>query len=241
MHTVRMETILHRAADRGLANHGWLKSHHSFNFGHFYHPDRKRFGALRVLNDDTVAPGRGFRMHPHQNMEIVTIMLSGVLAHRDSMGNENSIRAGEIQAMSAGSGVMHSEYNGSDDEPVAFLQIWILPQHLGIEPRYGQKSFLDSMRVNQTRLVVSPDGESGSLAVDQETWFHLVSLDAGGAITYATRSTGNGTYIFVIEGEISASGERLSRRDALGIWDTESFDLSSPGAAELLLIEVPMI
>ena len=235
-----MNKILHRADSRGLADHGWLRSRHTFSFAGYHDPKRMGFGRLRVINDDVVAPGGGFGTHPHDNMEIVSVPLTGALRHRDSMGNTHIIRHGEVQVMSAGTGITHSEYNDSDAEPVNFLQIWVLPKVRDIEPRYGQRAFDAAQRRNRFQVVVSPDGREDSIAINQDAFFSLADLEAGGRVTYTPHQPGNGVYLFVIEGGVEAAGERLRRRDALGLEEVGAMAIGADPETRVLAIEVPM-
>jgi redox-sensitive bicupin YhaK (pirin superfamily) len=233
--------IVHRSESRGLADHGWLLSRHSFSFGSYHDPDRMGFGALRVLNDDVVQGGMGFGEHPHRDMEIVSIPLSGGLEHRDSMGNRTVIREGDIQVMSAGTGVRHSEYNHHPETPVEFLQIWIFPERRNVAPRYGQKSMdLESHR-NQLTRVLSPDPEGAGVWVHQHAWFHMGVFDSGVETMYAAVQKGNGIYAFVIEGEFCVDGTILHRRDGMGLTDIDALQVRSETQdARILLMEVPM-
>lgn len=233
-----MTKIIHRAGSRGKAEHGWLHSFHTFSFAGYHDPERMGFGTLRVLNDDVVQAGKGFDTHPHDNMEIVSIPLAGALRHKDSLGNVHVIRTGEVQVMSAGTGITHSEYNDSDDEPVNFLQIWILPKERNIEPHYGQAMFDLANRRNRFQLVVSPDGRDQSLAINQDTFFSLAHIVNGKTAHYAQYAKGNGTYLFVLEGQVEVAGEQLNKRDALGLWDNRSMDIRATEDAQLLCIEV---
>ncbi len=234
-----MQKVIHRAVTRGHANHGWLDTHHSFSFAGWYNPDRMNFGLLRVLNDDRVAAGRGFGRHPHDNMEIVSIPLSGSLEHQDNMGNQAVIRAGDVQIMSAGTGVQHAEYNHSRDEEVRFLQIWVFPKARNIEPRYEQKTFPLEERKNQLQMVVSPAHDE-AVWINQDAYFSLGSYEAGKEAGYTIQHPGNGLYLFVLEGEVEVGGEKLARRDAMGLWDLEKVDIKASKDSEFLLIEVPM-
>ena len=236
---LNMKKILHKAAERGFADHGWLKAAHSFSFGNYYNPAKSHFGLLRVLNDDIVAPGMGFGKHGHDNMEIVTIPLKGALAHKDSLGSEGVIRYGEIQAMSAGSGIQHSEFNASATEEVNLLQIWVFPKVRNIEPRYDQKINLSGIK-NEFQLLVSPERHPETMWINQDAYFSLGNLDAGTSIDYVLNKSTNGTYLFVIDGEVEVGGERLGRRDATGILETEKFSILSHTQSQILLIEVPM-
>jgi quercetin 2,3-dioxygenase len=235
-----MKTIIHKANTRGHANHGWLDAHHSFSFAGYYDPERVHFGALRVLNDDIVAGGNGFGFHPHDNMEIITIPLAGQLEHRDSMGNTGIISRGEVQVMSAGSGIEHSEKNKNANELVNLLQIWVFPDTKNVEPRYDQKAFdLDASK-NKLVNVVSPMGSAEGLNIHQHAWFHLGKLDKDTQITYDLKDKNNGVYAFVIEGSLTINGEKLSKRDGLAIKEAEQLDIKTDSEVELLLMEVPM-
>lgn len=232
--------VIHRAETRGHANHGWLDSHHTFSFAHYYDPERMGFGLLRVLNDDVVTGGMGFGTHPHDNMEIVSIPLSGSLAHRDSTGTQEVIKTNEVQIMSAGSGLTHSEFNASKTDPVNFLQIWVFPNKRDINPRYEQKAYKPEDRQNKLQTVIAPDKQDGTLWINQDAWFTLGTLKRGFAQDYALHKQGNGVYAFVIEGEVEIEGEKLGKRDGMGINDADSISIKASGDAELLLIEVPM-
>ncbi|MEN8132440.1 MAG: pirin family protein [Pseudomonadota bacterium] len=235
-----MNTIVHRAGSRGVAEHGWLHSHHTFSFADYYDPRRMGFGKLRVINDDVVKPGAGFGTHPHDNMEIVSIPLSGSLRHEDSMGNKHIIRAGEIQIMSAGTGLTHSEYNGSDTEKVKFLQVWVLPKYQNIDPRYAQKTLIATDRENQFDLVVSPDKESDAVWINQDAWFSLGDFDAGQSGEYELHYPEHGVYVFVIDGSIAIGHEMLNKRDAIGLTELDKLIFVANASAKLLIIEVPM-
>lgn len=235
-----MEKILHRAGSRGHADHGWLKTFHSFSFADYYDPGKIRFGMLRVLNDDTVAPGMGFGTHPHDNMEIVTIPLKGEIAHKDSTGNKEVIKPGEVQIMSAGSGLTHSEFNNSNKDELSFLQIWVFPKIKNIEPRYDQRKLsIDEMR-NSFKTIVSPDKDSDALWINQNSYFSLGEFEKGINTVYKIKSKGNGAYIFVIDGKVKVQDEILNRRDAIGISDADEINLESLDASKILIIEVPM-
>jgi redox-sensitive bicupin YhaK (pirin superfamily) len=235
-----MNQVLHRAETRGHAQHGWLDSHHSFSFGHYYDPDRINFGALRVLNDDVVAPGMGFGTHPHDNMEIISIPLSGDLEHRDSMGNVKVIRQGDIQIMSAGTGVQHSEFNHNKDREVRFLQIWIFPKFRNIKPAYDQKTFSPDKRINCLQEIVCPDKNENSIQINQDAWINLCSLTPEKKIEYKIHDEKNGVYLFLIDGEIKVQDIQMKRRDGLGLWNTASLTLESISQSEVLILEVPM-
>ncbi|HEY1113146.1 MAG TPA: pirin family protein [Chitinophagaceae bacterium] len=236
-----MNTTLHKSTTRGHANHGWLDSWHSFSFASYYDPGRMHFGALRVLNDDTVAPGRGFGMHPHDNMEIISLPLEGDLEHEDSLGNKQVIRQGDVQVMSAGTGVAHSEKNRNDNRPVRFLQIWLLPNKRDVAPRYDQKTFSDAEKHNTLLTVVSPMGEKKGVNIHQDAWFSMGKLDSGTVLTYDIRGEGNGVYAFLIEGDVTINDVVMNRRDGLGIWDEKTLSITANSQSELLLMEVPMI
>ncbi|WP_421764649.1 pirin family protein [Ekhidna sp.] len=234
-----MKTLVHRANSRGNADFGWLKSKHSFSFGQYYNPERIHFGMLRVLNDDIVAGGAGFPTHPHDNMEIVSIPLKGALAHRDSTGTEKIIQTGEVQIMSAGSGLTHSEYNASKDEEVNFLQVWVFPKEKDITPRYDQKQFDSQNRQNAFQTVVASD-DPHAVWINQDAWFSLANLASGNTIEYTIKQHGNGVYIFVINGQIEVADNWLSMRDAIGISNAELVSIAASEDTELLVIEVPM-
>jgi len=235
-----MKTILHKAATRGLADHGWLKSNHTFSFANYYNPERMHFGTLRVLNDDYVAPGRGFGKHPHDNMEIISIPLAGDLQHEDSMGNTTIIRQGDVQAMSAGTGVAHSEMNANADEPVEFLQIWVFPKSRNITPNYSQITLEADALDNQLDQIVSPSADDRGVAINQDAWFHLGNLSAGTELEYTVKKEGNGVYAFILEGDVSVAGQELNKRDGFGVWDTDTLSVSAGSDARVLLMEVPM-
>lgn len=233
--------ILHPASERGHANHGWLNARHSFSFASWQNPDKVHFGALRVLNDDIVAPGMGFGTHPHDNMEIITIPLRGDLEHKDSMGNIGRIKENEIQMMSAGSGVTHSEYNPNKDREVNLLQIWIFPKDRNITPRYNQIKLLPEERKNKFQQVISPDGNPLGMNINQNAFFQLASLYANQSLDYKIQLPGNGVYAFLISGEMKVNNNyNLYHRDAIGLWETEQIHFTAQKDAELLLIEVPM-
>ncbi|MFG1492788.1 pirin family protein [Halobacteriovorax sp. ZH4_bin.1] len=235
-----MTNVLHRADSRGYAEHGWLKSNHTFSFANYYDPERIHFGTLRVINDDVVAPGEGFSTHPHRNMEIISIPLKGSLHHQDTIGNDFIIRKGEIQVMSAGSGISHSEYNNSDREEVHFLQIWVLPKEHNIRPSYSQKYFKESGRRGEFQLIVSPDGRDNSVTINQNAFFSLANLEEGQNLTYKKFLKSNGVYLFVIDGEVRINDLTLSKRDGLGIDPDNNIGLKSLNDSEVLVMEVPM-
>lgn len=235
-----MKTIYHSANSRGDANHGWLKSKHTFSFGHYYDPSRINFGALRVINDDFVEGGMGFGTHPHNNMEIISIPLSGDLAHKDSMGNGSIIRNGDIQVMSAGTGITHSEMNPNADIPVKFLQIWVIPNKRNVEPRYQQITIADNAKPNDFQQILSPNPDDDGVWIHQDAWFSLAKFDQGISKNYTLNKAGNGVYAFVIKGQANVAGVALNERDGLGIWDTDNLDIIASSDAEVLLMEVPM-
>lgn len=233
-----MKKIIHLAKDRGIQDHGWLKAAHSFSFASYHDPSKMHFGLLRVLNDDIVAPGMGFGTHGHDNMEIVTIPLSGVLAHKDSLGSEGNITAGEVQIMSAGKGIRHSEFNGSSTEAVNLLQIWVFPKERNIEPRYDQRRFDDV--ADGFKTLVSPDKADDAMWINQDAFFTLGDFTEGQKTTYKLKRSGNGAYVFVIEGSIEIGDLNLGRRDAVGLYDTAEFELAFKQGSKVLVIEVPM-
>lgn len=237
-----MKTILHKAETRGHANHGWLDSHHTFSFAHYYNATRMNFGVLRVLNDDVVAGGMGFGKHPHDNMEIISIPLSGDLEHQDSMGNKAVIKQHDIQIMSAGTGIFHSEYNKNKDKPVNFLQIWVFPKVENIKPRYEQITFNPEDRINKLQQIVTavPQDADGGVWINQDAWFHLGNLKRDFETTYTIKQSGNGVYAFVIEGDVTINGQALNKRDGLGVWETNAVTIKADSDAEILLMEVPM-
>jgi redox-sensitive bicupin YhaK (pirin superfamily) len=235
------QIVLHPAASRGFANHGWLQSYHSFSFASFHDPNKIHFGALRVLNDDNVKGGMGFGKHPHDNMEIISIPLEGDLEHQDSMGNKAVIRKGDIQVMSAGTGIYHSEYNKNSDEAVKFLQIWIFPNKRNVEPRYDQITLNREDRKNKLQQVLSPYQHDEGVWIHQDAWFHMGIFDQGIQQRYALKQKDNGLYAFIIEGSFTINGQQLSKRDGMGIWDCDSIEIeSNEDNAEILLMEVPM-
>lgn len=235
-----MKTELHKADTRGYANHGWLEARHSFSFASWYNPDRIHFGALRVLNDDKVSGGMGFGTHPHDNMEIITIPLEGALAHKDSMGNGTTIQAGEIQVMSAGSGILHSEFNANKDIDTRLLQIWVFPNKKNVEPRYDQIKLDEQKMHNNLLQIVSPNLNQEGVWIHQNAWFHLGKFDADKEFTYELKDKSNGVYIFLIEGNLFANEQKMEKRDGLGIWDTNEIIFRTKSQAKVLLIEVPM-
>jgi len=235
-----MKTVLHKADTRGHANHGWLDTNHTFSFASYQNPERMHFGALRVLNDDFVDGGMGFGTHPHDNMEIISIPLEGDLEHQDSMGNKTSIQQNDVQVMSAGTGVQHSEYNRNKDKKVNFLQLWIFPKVRNIKPRYGQKTFKPEDRVNNLQEIVNPLGNGKGVEINQDAWLHLGNLKKGFTTGYTIKQKGNGLYIFVIKGDVTINSQSLSKRDGFGVWETDKVSIVAESDAEVLLIEVPM-
>jgi len=234
------KSVYHSADSRGNANHGWLQSFHTFSFANYYNPERMHFGVLRVLNDDTVAAGMGFGTHPHENMEIISIPLEGDLEHQDSMGNTTVIRNGDIQVMSAGTGIRHSEYNRNKDQAVKFLQIWIFPNKKDVTPRYDQITLNLEDRKNKLQQILSPNAEDAGVWIHQDAWFHIGKLDQGNTQTYKVKKQGNGVYVFVLSGELSVNGQNLGRRDGLGLWELSEIEILADSDAEVLLMEVPM-
>ena len=236
-----MKKVIHRADTRGYANHGWLKSHHTFSFANYYDPNRIHFGALRVLNDDAVKGGMGFGAHPHDNMEIVSIVLDGALEHRDNTGKQEVIRKNDVQIMSAGTGVVHSEFNASKTEDVNFLQIWVIPAERNVTPRYDQKTFDPAARENALQVVMSPDKTADTLWLHQDTWFTLGKFDAGKTLDITPKAAGIGSYLFLLSGEIKVDGEVLQTRDAIGLSEYDKANIEVIKPAEFLLIDVPML
>ncbi len=234
------KSILHKAESRGHAAHGWLNSYHTFSFANYYQPERMNFGVLRVLNDDSVEAGMGFGKHPHDNMEIISIPLEGDLEHQDSMGNKTVIKNGDIQVMSAGTGIQHSELNHNKDKLVKFLQIWIIPNKRNVAPRYDQISLKREDRVNKLQQILSPNPDDAGVWIHQDAWFHLGSFDKDFSIEYKIKKQGNGVYAFVLKGDVSIDGTALNQRDGLGLMDADSISIKADSNAELLLMEVPM-
>ena len=233
-------SVLHKAGTRGDARHGWLHSRHTFSFANYYNPERIHFGALRVINDDIVEAGMGFGTHPHDNMEIISIPLEGDLEHKDSMGNVAVIRHGDIQVMSAGTGIFHSEYNQNKDRSVKFLQIWIFPKKKQVKPRYDQLTLNVADRRNRLQQVLSPDLEDEGVWIHQNAWFHLGNFDQGMTAEYQVKAKGNGVYAFIISGDMSINGQSLNPRDGFGLWDVESLSFKADSDTEILLLEVPL-
>lgn len=235
-----MKTIFHKSSERGHADHGWLNARHSFSFASYHDPQKVHFGLLRVLNDDIIAPGMGFGSHPHDNMEIVTMPLKGALEHRDSMGNIGVIHPNEIQSMSAGSGLMHSEYNHSKTEEINLLQIWVFPKEKNIKPRYEQRVFSEQEKEGKFKTIVAPVKSSDVMWINQDAYFSIGKFKTGTSIDYTIQHKGNGAYVFMIEGESIIKKQNLSKRDAIGIWETTDFTIEIKNDSEILVIEVPM-
>lgn len=233
-------TVIHKADTRGDANHGWLKSKHSFSFANYYNPDRMHFGVLRVLNDDSVEAGMGFGTHPHDNMEIISIPLEGDLEHKDSMNNVAVIKSGDIQVMSAGSGIYHSEYNKSKEKPVKFLQIWVFPNKRNVTPRYDQITLNLADRHNKLQQILSPNQDDAGVWIHQDAWFHLGKFDKGVSTEYNFKKQGNGLYVFNLNGTLKINGQTIETRDGFGIWDVNKVSIEAETDAEFLLMEVPM-
>jgi len=235
-----MKTVLHKANTRGHANHGWLNSHHTFSFANYRNPERMHFGVLRVLNDDVVQGGKGFGTHPHNNMEIISIPLEGDLEHKDSMGNVTIIKQGDVQVMSAGTGIYHSEYNKNAEKEVRFLQIWMFPNKKDVTPRYDQITLADQKKGNQLQQILSPNPNDDGVWVHQNAWFHIANLEAGCEQKYKVKNTNNGVYFFVLDGNIVVNNEQLNKRDGLGIWEVTEVNFSASTNAKILLMDVPM-
>jgi redox-sensitive bicupin YhaK (pirin superfamily) len=239
--TEKMENfVYHPANSRGGADHGWLKTRHSFSFAQYYNPERMHFGVLRVLNDDHITGGAGFGTHPHDNMEIISIPLEGALQHKDSMGNKAVIVEGDVQVMSAGTGIQHSEFNNHPSADCRFLQIWLFPNKKNVEPRYDQLTLKLEDRKNKLQQILSPSPEDEGVWIHQNAWFHMTQLDANHPLKYELKDKANGVYFFVLSGEVTVNGKALNTRDGLGAWAQSSFDIQATSDAELLLMEVPM-
>ena len=233
--------VFHAADTRGHANHGWLNSYHSFSFAGYHDDERINFGALRVLNDDTVAGGQGFGKHPHDNMEIISIVLDGALEHADTMGHKEALKKDEVQVMTAGTGLMHSEANNSKTDKVSFLQIWIFPEKRNVQPKYAQRFFDPAERKNQMQLLVSPEtGNDESLKINQQAWIYRTALEAGKTVTQQLHTADHGAYIFVIDGSVTVNGQVLNKRDGYGIQDSDKIEISASADADVLLLEVPL-
>ena len=235
-----MKTKIQRADERGFADHGWLKANHSFSFANWYNPAKVHFGTLRVLNDDLIAGGKGFGAHPHDNMEIVTIPLSGAIAHKDSTGTEGIISKGDVQIMSAGSGITHSEFNASKSEELNLFQVWVFPKVKNIKPRYEQKTFDEKDRVNKWQIVVSPDEKDGGIWINQDAVFSLSHATKETSLIYKNKFKGNGVYLMVINGEVEVNNQVLNKRDAMEITGENEFSIHIKSDADILAIEVPM-
>mgnify|MGYP000172386440 CR=1 FL=1 len=236
-----MNTVLHKADTRGDANHGWLQSKHSFSFANYHNPERMHFGVLRVLNDDKVSPGMGFGTHAHQNMEIISIPMEGDLEHKDSMDNTTVIKSGDIQVLSAGTGITHSEYNKNKDREVKFLQIWVIPKEKNVTPRYDQISLDVEDRANQFQQVLSPNPEDSGVWIHQNAWFNMTNLSEGKELTYQLNNPEeNGVYVFVLKGNATINNQPLNKRDGFGVWDIAELDIKADTDAEILLMEIPM-
>ena len=235
-----MNSVIHKAESRGHANHGWLDTHHTFSFGSYHHPERMHFGALRVLNDDRVAGGKGFGTHPHDNMEIISIPLEGDLEHKDSMGNLAVIREGDVQVLSAGTGIYHSEYNRNRDAEVKFLQIWVFPNKQQVEPRYDQISLRDIEKENQFYQILSPDKDDQGVWIHQDAWFSLGKFTERTKVNYQMHLSENGIYAFILEGEASIQGQKLEKRDGFGVWNTPAISVIAEKYSKILLMEAPM-
>jgi redox-sensitive bicupin YhaK (pirin superfamily) len=232
--------ILHTASSRGHADHGWLNAYHSFSFASWYNPERIQFGMLRVLNDDTVAAGMGFGTHPHDNMEIITIPLEGDLAHKDSMGNAATIKTGDVQVMSAGTGIQHSEFNPNADQHTKLFQIWLFPKYRNVEPRYQQITLDSTKQKNDFAQILSPNEEDEGVWIHQDAWFYLSDFDKDFSKKLALKKEGNGFYIMNIEGKIEVNGEKLEKRDAIGIWETNELEIKANSDSRFLIMEIPM-
>ena len=236
-----MKSVLHKADTRGQADHGWLNTHHTFSFANYYNPERMNFGVLRVLNDDVVAAGKGFGTHPHDNMEIVSIPLSGDLEHKDSMGNTAVIKEGDIQVLSAGTGIFHSEYNHNKDQEVKFLQIWMFPKAKNVEPRYDQISLSEVKKTNEFYQILSPSKDDQGVWVHQDAWFYMADLETGKTAELQLKdSANNGFYFFVINGEVMVGDQKLSSRDGYGLWDIDKVKIAAKQNSKVLAMEVPM-
>jgi redox-sensitive bicupin YhaK (pirin superfamily) len=235
-----MKTIVHKTNERGHADHGWLNAYHSFSFANWYNPEKIQFGVLRVLNDDTIAAGMGFGTHPHDNMEIITIPLEGDLAHKDSMGNGTTIKSGDIQVMSAGKGIQHSEFNPNPDQQTKLFQIWLFPKFRNVEPRYQQITLDKSLQKNDFAQILSPDPDDAGVWIHQDAWFYLSDFDKDYSKKLSLKKEGNGFYIMNIEGKIEVNAEKLERRDAIGIWETNEIEIKANSNAKFLVMEIPM-
>lgn len=233
-------SVLHKSETRGDANHGWLKSKHTFSFANYYNPERMHFGVLRVLNDDNIAPGMGFGTHPHDNMEIITIPLDGDLKHKDSMGNTSVIRHGDIQVMSAGTGIQHSEYNNSNFKEVKLLQIWVFPNKRNVQPRYDQITLKMEDRHNKLQQILSPNADDEGVWIHQNAWFYLGKFDKDYTTDYAIKYKGNGVYIFNIYGKLEINGQLIETRDGFGVWDIDKINIKAKTESEFLIMDISM-
>jgi quercetin 2,3-dioxygenase len=233
-------TILHKANTRGHADHGWLNAYHSFSFASWHNPERVQFGVLRVLNDDTIAAGMGFGEHGHDNMEIITLPLEGDLAHKDSMGNAEIIKTGDIQVMSAGTGIRHSEFNPNQDQQTKLFQIWLFPKYRNVTPRYQQITLDVSRQKNNFAQILSPNIDDEGVWIYQDAWFYLGDFDANFSKNLSLKKDGNGFYIMTIDGEIEVNGETLEKRDAIGIWETNAIEIKATTNSKFLVMEIPM-
>ena len=232
--------ILHKASSRGHADHGWLNAYHSFSFASWYNPERIQFGMLRVLNDDTIAAGMGFGTHPHDNMEIITIPLEGDLAHKDSMGNSSTIKTGDVQVMSAGTGIQHSEFNPNADLQTKLFQIWLFPKYRNVEPRYQQITLDIAKQKNNFAQILSPNEDDEGVWIHQDAWFYLSDFDKDFSKKLGLKKEGDGFYIINIEGKIEVNGEKLEKRDAIGIWETNELEIKANSDSRFLIMEIPM-
>lgn len=237
-----MKTVIHKADSRGVADHGWLKSYHTFSFSGYQNAERMNFGKLRVLNDDLVQPNMGFGTHPHKNMEIISIPLSGALSHKDNMGNKRAIEVGEVQVMSAGTGLTHSEFNDSKTDATNFLQLWIIPEAMGVTPNYEQRKFETSECKNTLQTVVAPKDklEGDALPISQQAYIYRTHLDADNSVSLSPKNSNNGFYVFITEGNVSVSENILDKRDAIGVWEAEAITIFANKNSEVIIIEVPM-
>ena len=235
-----MNSVIHKANTRGHADHGWLKANHSFSFANYYNPDRMNFGVIRVLNDDSIAPERGFGTHPHDNMEIITIPLEGDLKHQDNMGNGTVIKNGDIQVMSAGIGITHSEFNANNDSHCKLLQIWLSPNKKNVTPRYDQISISSLSKKNKLYQILSPNKNDQGVWIHQNAWFHIGKYDSKSKDEYSLNDKENGIYLFVIDGEININDQRLSKRDGMGLWNLSQINFEAKANTRLLVMEVPL-
>jgi redox-sensitive bicupin YhaK (pirin superfamily) len=238
--SIMANSVLHKAETRGHADHGWLNSYHTFSFANYYNPERMHFGVLRVLNDDTVAAGMGFNTHPHDNMEIISIPLEGDLEHKDNMGNIAIIKHGDVQVMSAGTGIQHSEFNKNKDKLTKFLQIWVFPNKRNVTPRYDQITLDVNDRHNKLQQILSPYPDDPGVWIYQDAWFHVGKFDKGISMDYSIRKKGNGVYVFVLNGDLNIEKQMLKTRDGFGIWDVDKIQITAIDNSEFLLMEVPM-